>query len=331
MNLTNLSQSIKQYSWIIITVALIIFFLTLAFIGLTPKTSTPEQTLEKPNLEIFTNKTQSLETQNVSLPQNYPKSLPVYTANYNQDLTRTAPQISKKLGFTNSPTNVTDASSGNGQLYTSENNDAFIIYPNNFTYQRVVNNPANNNFGSIQNNKKDALNLISSLGLSANFAPESTATYLKLNDDFLAETQNPSEASLLKITFYYQISNIPVYNPKNTVSATFNKAGQLTNLTYFNLPLGSTSSPYQIITPKQALQSLQNGTASLVELTPPNNYTIPPQNIKSANIKTALLAYYLTPTSQTIQPVWVFKGLGDQDINLSYAVPAIDPKFFTQP
>lgn len=331
MNLNNLSQSLKQYSWLIITVVLITVLLTLALISLTSKTTKlGGQTLEKPNLEVLINKTQSLQTQNISLPKSYPVSLPVYTASYNQNLAQTAPQISTKLGFTNPPADVTDASSGKGQLYTTDNNDALLIYPNNLTYQRVVNNPADNNFGSIENDKKEALNLISSLGLSTSFAAKSTVTYLKLNDDFLTETQNPSEASLLKVTFYYQISNLPVYNPKNAVSATFNKAGQITNLTYFNLPLGPTNGTYTLITPQQAIQTLQNGNASLIGITTPNNYTIPPQAISNANIQAAQLAYYLAPNSQSIQPVWILNGTGD-GISLSYAVPAIDPKFFTQP
>ena len=305
--------------------------LTLAFISLSPKTPTTQQTLEKPDLEILSQKTQSFETQNVSLPQNYPASLPVYSTNYSQDITESAPEISTKLGFTNPPIDVSDALSGNGQLYTNENNDALIIYPRNFTYQRIVNNPTDNNFGNVEKDKKDALNLISSLGLPSDFAPQSREVYLKATDDFLEETEDPAEASLLKITFYYQISGLPVFNPKYLVSATFNKAGQLTNLTYFSLPLGSASNAYQITTPQQALQELQNGTASLIELAPPNNYTVPPQNIKSASLESAELAYYLSPGAQTMQPVWIFKGTGDQGLELSYAVPAIDQKHFTRP
>lgn len=332
MKLNDISELIRKHAWLIVTAVLIVILLVLAIVSLSPKNPrNPKQSLPRPDFESQNSQTLKMETKNIALPQNAPKSLPVYGTNYNQDLVETAPQMAQKLGLNNPAIDVNDSSSGKGILYTNDNNDALIVYPNNLTYQRVINSTGDNNFGNLEALKKDALSTFSSLGLKTNFSPPTQTTYYSANDDFVSETTDPNQASLLKITFYYQIENTEVYNPKNSVSATFNKSGQLTNLAYYNLPLGIPTNPYQLLSAQQALEELQSGKSTLVALTPSNNYTIPPPTITNADINTAQLAYFFTPSTETIQPIWIFKGQGGENLNLTFAIPAIESQFFTQP
>ena len=58
------------------------------------------------------------------------------------------------------------------------------------------------------------------------------------------------------------------------------------------------------------------------------------KTITNVDLKNAYVAYYFSYLGPDIQPVWIFKGTGKTvvgDAEVTYVIPAVDTRLFTQP
>jgi len=330
MNLTSIATAIKNYKWLIL--CLIIVWI-LAIISVANLLSHPKQngpTISPPSFEPQVIKTQSFSQNQLTLNQNYPKQLTIYNITGESSLVSQSSTIAAKLGFDTKPESLADINLGDGQSYANDSS-SLTIYPQVLSYQKYGNYSQTKGSQNIDVLRQKAVNFISSLGLPINFSNDTEVTYKIVSDEFTTVTQDPQQANLTTITLNREFSGIPVTFAQYFTQVTFDSQGNIVKVVYSQFPNTSAGPTYNIIDPKTALQELSAGRGVLLRAESLSSYESTPTNIPTVDLQSTNLSYFLNAKDKTVQPIWIFKGKAEDGTITTYAVPAIDPKFFTQP
>lgn len=329
MNLTSVATTIKNYKWLIICliVVWILVIFSVANLFRHPKQNQPS--LLPPSFEPQTVKTQSFSKNQLTLNQSYQKQLPIYNITSESSLVSQAPKIAAKLGFNATPEQLTDINLGDGQSYSNDSS-SLTVYPQVLSYQKYGNYSQSKGSQNIDTLHQKAVNFISSLGLPVNFSSDQV-TYQIVYDEFTTITQDPQKANLTTITLNRELSGIPVTFQQYSTKVTFDAQGNITKLVYSQFPETKAGQTYDIIDPKTASEALLAGQGVLLRIESPNSYEPTPANISAVDLESVNLSYFLNAKDSIVQPIWMFKGKSENGGIIFYAVPAIDPKFFTQP
>lgn len=333
--LSTVANLLKNLAWVFAVLILILFLLFLIFFSFSVrKEKSVINPITQPVFESTITKINQLNTQELALPKDIPKTLPVFQIDASNNLLNIASTLAQKLGFKESPVKVTDINLGEGLIY-SKKGSALGVFRNEISYQRITSAVLKGAFKDIDNLKKEALGFFSGLGLVGNFSEEPKVSYYRLVDEFSIQTHDLNEANLVKINFHYEVEGHEVISARREVSATFDKEGNLTKAVYYSFNAGQAVNNYPIISSQEALQVLTTGRGSLIKVSPQNELSPLPKALGQVNIKKTYLGYYLPSEDQgLIQPVWVFAGEGpidDQRIEVVYAVPAISERFLITP
>lgn len=333
-NLTEIATLYKKYSWVFITLTLIIFFSALIFLKnyTTQKTTIPDKTVP-PNFETLPGKTKSFNSENLVLPDNPPKKLPVYTLSSFRNLLEKAPAISSSLNFQSKPQNLNDATHGNGLLYSNEKG-VIVIYENLLSYQNYQPKTPPKTFDNNLLTTK-ALSFITNLGLSDNFSKEPRITYSKFEGETITEASSPTNKDLINLKFDYTLDGLRVVGQSSQITTILDSTGNVILFNYILFKYNTKKSEFTLIPPQEALNNLTNNQAFLIDI---KDLTGQAEHIKSIGdlgvitLVKAYPAYYLPSNNpDNIQPVWVFEGEGQSsdkiDFIATYAVPAIKESF----
>lgn len=327
-SLDTIANLFRSYKWLIICIILGAVAIGIIAAQLTFQKS-PKVTSNPLNLENLGSKSIQLELDsNFKYPQKYPKELPIYFKK-STSFVDSQTQVAQKLGFSQSPIRLDDANLGSGIVYSNEDG-ALSIYPHQISYHRYPKeNTGSANFPDPKELKSKALNFISSLGLTTNFAQDFQTNYLKAQDEFVSRTEDPKEATRIQIELKYELSGIEVLNTKNNTTVTFDRGGNILKFVYVQFSAEPSTQNYNIISPEDA-KNILNTSPALVKITTSNNFEPLEEPVASAVITEATLAYYLNyKNNDPIQPVWIFRGKSKASQNteatLYYAVPAIKP------
>ncbi len=342
-NLTNIAAIIRKFVIPLSVIALIIF---LGFLIYFRFFKTQEITsllpINKPVYETLPPQTTQFDTSQLKLPEITPQKLEVYKIISETNLLQNSDSISQKLGFNQKPEQLDDAKFGKTLLY-SESQATFLIrqetitYLNNAQFYQVklllLQKADSANIFDLQN---QALNLLSSLGLSVNSLAEPSITFSKKVNNETASTTNIQEADFINFQYQYLLSTIPIIIPTSPISITVNKQGDLIYLSYRLLGETSVLSRYPVIEGEEALKTLLDGNGSLIQIQEPEETSMASlEKIGPVTLIRAYLAYYLpTKTPEILQPVWIFEGetsTQDRTTQLTYAVTAITEDLLNQP
>lgn len=321
MNLNTISLTLRNHRWIFISGLLSLVLLTLIVFQFWPKTGDDSiETIDPISFPEQLTTTNSVNSQNVSLPQDHNQQLPVYKKVITQSLTSKASQIAQKLNLTNPRDLSGDVNFGDGIEY--KNADTRLgVYKNFLSYQK--NQVTTTNIGpDPQQLKTSAVNFISSLGLPVNFTNSLDFTYKTQVDEFQVPTENPAEATQIVLTLKYDLSGLEVLSPQQQTTATFDMSGNLIRLNYYSFEALELPGAFKIIAPKEALKNIRS--AKLVSITTENFNPTPP-DLNNVDLSSASLVYFVGG-NDIIQPVWAFSGTADDIANVKYAVPAIPQK-----
>ncbi len=333
-NLSDLSITVKKLAWVIGLIILVAILVLLIVLRSSNQKKSPQLDLiDKPKLNNLSFKTDQIDTSNVKLPQS-PTTLAIYQGYDHANLLSLSASLAQKLSFLNKPSNLHDVNLGDGLAYTSDT-QALAIYKNDFSYQKYPAKQPSAPKSLTTDQLKNTLNtFFSNLGLPQNFSDAPQTTYYQSVGEFLTVTTDSKNATITNLKFHHEIAGAEVIMPNSEISASFNKQGELAELSYFDFQPGSKIVDYPIISAKEAVKTLTTSGAALIKVQSSNTYDILPNEFKLASAQKAYLAYYVTPDqSQIIQPIWAFEtqvNLGKSQALAIYAVPAIDPKFFTQ-
>jgi len=330
MNLTSLATIIKNYKWLIICLIVVWILAIVSVVNLLSRPKQNQQALLPPSFEPQVIKTQSFSQNQLTLNQNYPKQLPVYSIVGESSLVSQSPTIAAKLGFGTKPEPLTDINLGDGQSYANDTS-SLTVYPHVLSYQKYGNYSQTKGSQNIDALRQKAVNFISSLGLPINFSNDTGVNYKIVSDEFTTVTQDPQEANLTTITLDRELSGITVVFAQYLTKVTFDAQGNVTKLVYSQFPETTAGQTYNIINPKDALDQLTTERGVLLRIEAQKSYEVTPKNIPKVDLKSANLSYFLNTKDTEVQPIWYFQGEAEDGTLTFYAVPAIDPKFFTQP
>ena len=332
ISLTQVSEIFKKYLWVFGLTALVVLLVGLIFLRYLAKEPPPKTVIQKPHLGTIAIKTGNFKFDNLKLPLDYPKELPIYDKQ-DVSLLGKALSLAQKLDVGDNPTTLDDVTFGQGLLYSNEKG-ALSVYKTHISYQKFPQKelPEINQLDSVDTFKQKALALLAELGLPANLSSDANVIYWKAFEEFLQKVEAPQEADFLTLGFNFQIDNIPLLGAsKIPYSLTFSKVGDVTNFTYNAYAIGQAGEIYPVISPQDAAQELLKGSAKLIAFSAPNTYNPPPKNFNEVDLREAQLAYFYPQEQELIQPVWIFYGTYQEETGatqLIYAVSAIPQNLF---
>lgn len=335
-NLTNTASLFKKIIApisILLLVGALIFLIFFRFTRV-PKPILPP--IDKPLIDALPPATTSFDSSSLAMPQEIPEILPVYEITNQPDLQSKASVIAQKLGFDQKSNELNDINLGEVLMY-SNNNASLSIYRESIFY--IASSPATAGvqFQDLSQYQTRGQDFLSSLALPISSLSEPSIKLSKKINNEITTTSNLKEADFINFKYHYLISGIPMVMPTSPISVTLNAQEELIHLSYRSLGEFKTLAEYPVITPREALELLLNSQGALIE-TKETEETGPLTSLERINVATlqqAYPAYYLpSKTPQVLQPVWVFEGetvIGDETIQLTYAVPAISGKFLANP
>ncbi len=337
MNLTAAASLAKKILLPLAVLLLVIFLVSLIYWQFSNKNQAeviPQQKIEQAELKNVKVKVDQFNVANLKKPNNLPKSIAVPQITKDQNFTDLSQQLAAKLGFTNKPLTLEDIAVGRKLVYQNESG-YFSTFENGFSYNKFSKNQVSPQPKSTDDLKNESLNFLKGLGLNNQFSPQSKFIYFKTQGEFETIVKEPQNADRTAVNFFYEISGLKILN-QVAASASFDKQNQLTGVSYYHLSLGTPTGNYPVTTFEDAVNSLQLGKGSLIEATPTYNTDSPlPQSFKNVEVDNAYLAYYLpSKDSKILQPVWVFEGksqTADGEVQLTYAVPAIESQYYANP
>ena len=329
--LNSLSETFKKFLWLIPFLILIIFFTLVLIIKSVPKKpSIPK--IDKPNLSIAAQISSNFDVSNLEKPTDIPKELPVYNLSSMVSFLDKAQKISQNLGFTNPPEKTSDIDLGEGLTYTNDNpllinnHDILNIYPQsiNLAKSALKNNSQKL---SLEELKTKASAYLENTGIK--IIPEAlSTTYLKISQHDTIEVTDPNQATYVNFSFYPKLQQYPVVASgyKNNIGINFQ--GDVLSMTLRNFKAEPQNQQYPINSYDDALNLLQSGHATIINITEPEN-TIS-QNL-DVSLQIAYLAYYPSQdNSNSVQPVWIFEGESKTTsgvVKTIYAIPAISSQY----
>lgn len=329
IKLTTLAGVIRKIAPFAVVILLATILIILIRLRYSPKE--PPLTIQKPRLEALPGQVREFDLGQLNPPGRSPDKMPIYSLQAAKSLLDQTSSLATRLGFANSPQPIEDINLGKGLIYT-DSNAALIVYREVLTYQRIK-PPETSTKLSSQGLKTKAIEILNSLDQTL-AQTEPQISYWQISGEDFAET-SPGLAIFVEFTFPGQIAGFPVISAIATRKVTLDMAGNLSKLSQRNFQVGATLNEVKILSFQKALELLQRGNATIVAIKGTGDDTSQLQQLTRVSLTEAYLAYYLeSQTSATIQPVWVFEGLGQVKnvlVTLTFAIPAIDPQFFNQP
>lgn len=328
--LTSIATFFKKSAPSLLFALLITFTIFLIVLRLAPKKSTQElASLNPPVFEVISGNTSTFNTQRLDSPKEAPNQLSAYSLNSPKNFLDESQNLATKIGFTNQPQPLRDISHGEGLLYSNERG-SLIVYKEIIIFQQSLGKPLPNRL-SVEELKTKAASFLSNLGQSVD-PTRLKITYSKISGEDLVETPDLTQAVLVNFTFNYRVDGLPVIGPFATTSINLDFGGNITAFNIRRFAIGTKVAQYPILNFNSALTALRAGNGKLILAAGNIRDDTALQQISAVSLKTAYLGYYLPgKIPETIQPVWIFEGQGEQDdeplIELTFAVPAIEEKY----
>lgn len=271
----------------------------------------------------------------LNIHPNLPSSASLLSASPSSLLKDIAQQIALKLKLSQTKITPPDLTWKNNLTTLIANTaDQSLSYFLNSTPQTA-------NSVSIPDSTKSAAiaeNFLKSLGLwQSNLSLNSGATiFLKTDGLSLAPVRYPQNASLIQISYQYQIDNLPIIisTQENPISLQVINNAQVSSFVAYPLSITATKAgTYPSVTPDKISSLVQNQVARLIDLQP-QDYINPPASteISSFSINSVQTAYYFSPTQNLLYPAYLIKGEGkfvnSTKANLTFLLSAIDPRYY---
>ncbi|HSX18722.1 MAG TPA: hypothetical protein VLE91_01150 [Candidatus Saccharimonadales bacterium] len=318
--LTQLSN-FKRLAWIPAVILVFIILVGLIYYRYSKPPQTPTTSFPPVSFDVLPAITSTFNTQNLVAVDTYPQTVPIYRIENQRELTQIAQTIATYFGFEQKPTELTDATSGNGLAYTS-NDAALVVYENTFTYQKYLKNTPTGTF-EIQPLINQTAATLHQLGLPTP-TDEPEISYSKLTSESITSASG-QDANFINLTFRPILSTLPVESSTSKTESVFDGQGHLVRLSYNQVDTQSGDN-VSVISYKDALSVLSSKKGSLISMQASDENLLT-DKIAQANITTAYLAYYLPESKpQILTPVWIFKGeaeISGEKTRVTYAVDAI--------
>lgn len=340
LNLTNTASILKKSILpigVVLIITILVILIALQFFS--RKFESKVQStgkIESPKIEKLPITTSHFNTQNLKLPPNSPQVLKTYRP-LPADFLKNSDALANKLNFNQPPAQVEDTIVGTKLNYSQESK-YLSVYKNGFSYSNFSQGyPKSGQFKPPEELKVDSISFLANMGLNAQFTENYQISYQVFNEqsEGFIETNDLKDADRIVINFIYEISGFKVVGKNITVYAVFNKQNLLTQFVYNQFLPGDEINQYPVITAQGALQDLIVGKGLLITEQGLDNLNSYPKQFNTVDLTSAYLAYYQSDKSNLLlQPIWVFEGKTASpggDIILTYAVPAVDPKYLQNP
>src|SRR3990167_772865 len=213
-NLIVVSNIFKKYAWIIAILAVIISIIGLIVLKLYWQDKSGKKQLDtsasinKPVLRNLNIKTGQFNIQDLKLPDQYPKTLPIVKKTADTNLLVRDKEIAQKLGFSSPAGEFTDAAVGK-KMYYSNPDSNLSLFKNGFSYTQYSTkaqpSPTNKTNDDLRN---EIVTFISNLSLATNFSQESKFIYYQSLGEFETITKDPNLADQKVVIFSYEISGV---------------------------------------------------------------------------------------------------------------------------